>query len=212
MADMRIVIPCKPFSYGKSRLAGTIDDAARRDLCERLLNHALEAARALIAAERVHVVTSDPDAVSVARRHGAQYLLEPSRGLNAALSFARDSLTGNAVPAVGMLVLPIDLIKAGASDFRAALESTRDVTIAPDRLHQGTNLLSLSPAAARVFRFAFGNDSFAAHGRIARELGLSVAIVDNPSLAFDLDLPEDYETWMRANGTGREAFRHRVDR
>jgi 2-phospho-L-lactate guanylyltransferase len=41
------------------------------------------------------------------------------------------------------------------------------------------------------FAFAYGPDSFARHVASARAAGLTVRIVTDPSLAFDIDVPED---------------------
>ena len=41
------------------------------------------------------------------------------------------------------------------------------------------------------FEFAYGTDSFAAHIREAQRLGLSVRVVQDASLALDVDTPDD---------------------
>ena len=63
--------------------------------------------------------------------------------------------------------------------------------IAPDRHGVGTNGLSLPLPAARGFRFAFGDDSFALHQAEAARLGLIVEVIHSPTLAKDIDVPAD---------------------
>ena len=41
------------------------------------------------------------------------------------------------------------------------------------------------------FRFSYGPGSFDRHLDEARRLGLAVEVVDDPLLAFDVDLPDD---------------------
>ena len=62
------------------------------------------------------------------------------------------------------------------------------MVVVPDRHGRGTNALLLSPPDA--IKFAFGNDSRAAHQAAARAAGALSLEVDGP-LSLDLDLPED---------------------
>jgi 2-phospho-L-lactate guanylyltransferase len=63
------------------------------------------------------------------------------------------------------------------------------VLVVPDRRSDGTNLLSL-PASVG-FRFRYGPGSAAAHVDEAERLGLPSVVVDDPDLAWDVDLPDD---------------------
>ncbi|HEY1585877.1 MAG TPA: hypothetical protein VGH63_09340, partial [Polyangia bacterium] len=71
-----------------------------------------------------------------------------------------------------------------------AAAATHDVVLvrADDERH--TNALALSPG---VMTTAFGRaDSFDVHVAAARAAGLSVAVVDNARVAFDVDGPDDH--------------------
>jgi 2-phospho-L-lactate/phosphoenolpyruvate guanylyltransferase len=61
--------------------------------------------------------------------------------------------------------------------------------LVPDRQRKGTNVVSLPTASG--FRFAYGPGSFDRHLAEARRLSLTVDIVDDPSLAWDVDVPDD---------------------
>jgi 2-phospho-L-lactate guanylyltransferase (CobY/MobA/RfbA family) len=63
------------------------------------------------------------------------------------------------------------------------------VVIAPDRHEKGTNALLMSPAG--LINYDFGEDSFQRHCDRTRKAGARLEIVNLPSFALDLDLPED---------------------
>ncbi len=79
-------------------------------------------------------------------------------------------------------------------DVRLMLDKAKDppvVVVAPDRHRQGTNALLICPAG--LIRYEFGPDSFQRHCQIAQQAGARLEIVELPSLALDVDLPEDLE-------------------
>ena len=63
------------------------------------------------------------------------------------------------------------------------------VVIAPDRHRKGTNALLVCPAG--LIEYDFGPDSFERHCERARIAGARLEIFDLPSMALDVDLPED---------------------
>jgi 2-phospho-L-lactate guanylyltransferase len=64
------------------------------------------------------------------------------------------------------------------------------VVIAPSR-DGGTNALLLRPPG--VIEFAFGPRSFERHCLLAQAAGLPVRVLDSPTLAIDVDWPEDLQ-------------------
>lgn len=203
------VIPVKPFSEGKSRLAGYMSPQERRTLNCNLLTRTLDAIRLADIDSETVVVSRDNDALDVAARLGSHVLTEepstpqsletdsqpipaaPEIQLNAAL--AQASRYAMARGATRVLVLPTDMPKLTAEDVRT-MASTRSrapqINIAPSR-DGGTNALMLQPPQA--IPFAFGRDSFQRHRRLAAEAGIPLNVVESDSLVFDIDLPEDYE-------------------
>ena len=203
------IVPVKPFSEGKSRLAGYLSPQTRRALNRNLLTRTLDAIRlGQIDAETV-VVSRDNDALNLATRMGCHGLTEelsapqsletgsqlfpsaPEIHLNAAL--AQAARYAMARGATKVLILPTDMPNLTAEDVRT-MSSPRgrgpQVSIAPSR-DGGTNALMLQPVQA--IPFAFGRDSFQRHQRLAAEAGIPVRVVESDSLVFDIDLPEDYE-------------------
>jgi 2-phospho-L-lactate guanylyltransferase len=63
------------------------------------------------------------------------------------------------------------------------------VTLVPDRRDDGTNVACIP--TGRGFRFAYGPGSFARHAAEARRCGLSLRIVRDRALAWDVDQPDD---------------------
>jgi 2-phospho-L-lactate guanylyltransferase len=74
------------------------------------------------------------------------------------------------------------------------LERVKDppvVVVAPDRRRQGTNALLVCPAG--LIEYDFGPGSFQRHCERARAVGARLEILELPSLALDMDLPEDLD-------------------
>jgi 2-phospho-L-lactate guanylyltransferase len=200
---LQVLIPCKSFGTGKSRLSTMLDTKERRALCADFLRATLTLGLSLVPSGRCHVVTDDPEAKTLVTACGAAIIDDPGGGLNAALDAARAHLCGDATADTAILVLPIDLPLATATAMRELLADTADVAIAPDRARTGTNALYLGPAAACRFPFRFGRGSFALHCEAAAAARLSLHIVESAALAFDVDRSADYREWQRQGG--REA-------
>ncbi len=190
---MDILVPCKVFAVAKSRLAPRLGPEARLRLSVWLLRHTLSKSLALTSAGHVHLITGDADAAAIGREHGVHVIPDEGAGLNAAISRGRDAVVaGGGRP----VILPIDLPLATAQAIGAAAATDADVVVAPDMRREGTNLLCLSAKAAPGFVFSFGPDSLTTHRAEAEARGHSLAVVDDPRLAFDIDQPADFDAWQ----------------
>lgn len=187
---MDILIPCKGFARGKTRLAGVLTPDQRAQLCAALFLHTL--GQALATGARVAVVSEDAEVARLARAQGALAVPDPGGGLNAALTEGASVLGGDAP----LMLLPVDLPGITAASL-AALPLTKGVTLVPDRHNDGTNLMLLSPDARRNFRLAYGANSLVRHCRLARDLSLALLIWRDPVLALDLDTPADLDALRR---------------
>jgi 2-phospho-L-lactate guanylyltransferase len=110
----------------------------------------------------------------------------PGLGLNGAVAAGVDHLAHRGVDRV--VVVHADLPLARDLTW---LADTAGVTLVPDRHHDGTNAACV-PARAG-FAFAYGPGSFDAHRREARRLGLTVRLVPDPHLGWDVDVPADLD-------------------
>jgi 2-phospho-L-lactate guanylyltransferase len=182
---IRILIPCKPLNSGKTRLAGVLPEQERAVLCASLLAQTIALAAGIAPTT---VVTSDPAVADICRRHNAQVFAEPARAdLNTALAAAYRDFS----PRDAVLVLPIDLpLLTSATILRVCADEDL-MTIVPDRVQRGTNLLLLPRQFDRSFRFRYGIDSFGQHRAEAQRLGVSCRVCLFPDAAFDLDTPDD---------------------
>ncbi|MBC6940950.1 MAG: 2-phospho-L-lactate guanylyltransferase, partial [Anaerolineae bacterium] len=176
------IVPVKPLRRGKSRLSTTLSEDERAQLNEKLLKHTLETLTSLKELEQVLVVSRDPHALTVARRHGARTVREDGQPhLNTAL--ARATVVAKVHATRGVLILPADLPLLEPADIRALIERAKDppvVVIAPDRREEGTNALLMSPAG--LIEYDFGVGSYRRHCEHARKAGARLEVVKLPSL------------------------------
>ena len=191
------IVPVKPLRLGKSRLAETLSEDERTDLNSRLLAHTLTTLAAIPEIEQVLVISRDPAALALARNHGARTLQENgSPQLNVAL--ARATVVVKNYQTHGVLIVPADLPLLTPQDVHLMLERAVDppvVVLAPDRHKQGTNCLLICPVG--LIEYEFGPGSFQKHMAQAQAAGARLEIVDLPSLALDMDLPEDLDQVSR---------------
>ena len=187
------IVPVKPLRYGKSRLAGVLTPDERLDLNRRMLAHTLDTLTAMPEIEHVLVISRDQSALALAREHGARTVQENnSPQLNVALT--RATVVAKNYATRGVLIIPADLPLITPEDVRVMLERAVDppvVVVAPDRRHDGTNAMLVCPAG--IIEYEYGPNSFQRHSELARKAGARLEICELPSLALDMDLPEDLE-------------------
>jgi len=187
------IVPVKPLRWGKSRLAGVLSQEERTDLNSQLLTHTLETLKAIPEIEHVLVISRDPAALSLARSHGARTVQENGAPeLNIAL--ARATIVAKNYSTSGVLIVPADLPLITPEDVRAMLDLAKDppvVVLAPDRHRSGTNALLVCPVG--LIEYDFGPGSFQRHCERAHQAGARLEICELPSIALDMDLPEDLE-------------------
>lgn len=181
-----VLLPVKAFSTAKVRLAPVLGPAARAELARRMAEQVLRAAAPLPVA----VVCDDPEVARWARRLGAEVIDAPGRGLNGAVAAGVASL--EQAGAREVLVAHADLPAAGGLH---TLVGFSGVTLVPDRRRDGTNVVAVP--AGSGFRFAYGPGSFDRHLHQVQRLGTRWRVVDDPGLAWDVDVPDDLEQVAR---------------
>jgi 2-phospho-L-lactate guanylyltransferase len=187
------IVPVKPLQRGKSRLAEVLTQEERLDLNRRLLVHTMDTLTAIPDIEHVLVISRDQAALALAREYGARTVQEHGAPqLNIALT--RATIVAQTYATRGVLILPADLPLITPEDIQTLLSRAVDppvVVISPDRRRQGTNALLVCPAG--VIKYEFGPGSFQRHCARARQAGARLEICELPSLALDMDLPEDLQ-------------------
>jgi len=187
------IIPVKPLRRGKSRLSGVLSLEARTALNHYLLSNTLEILASVPEIEYSLVVSRDPQALTIAREYGARTVQEQgSPQLNVALTRATMVALSHSVQ--GVLIVPADLPLLTIDDIHEVVKQAVDppvVVITPDRHHQGTNALLISPPG--LIQYEYGPDSFHRHCLQAERAGARLEICERGSVALDIDFPEDLE-------------------
>jgi 2-phospho-L-lactate guanylyltransferase len=177
------ILPVKSFGRAKQRLGDAVAD--KPALAAAMVADVLEALARVPELDGVIVVTAEAAAADAARAAGAQVVHDPvEAGQSAAVA-----LGIAATDAERALLVPGDCPALDPAEVRALLAHSAPVVIVPDRHGQGTNALLLTPPD--VMEPAFGEGSFARHAARARAAGATVRVADLPSLALDVDTPED---------------------
>lgn len=185
------IVPVKPLRRGKSRLAPVLSDEDRAALNQKMLLHTVDILKQIPDLGDVLVVSRDPEALALAREHGARTLQEDGAPqLNVALQ--RATVVAKSYMADSVLILPADLPQISKEDVLAMVEAGQEppvVVIAPDHHREGTNALFVNPAG--LIEYDFGQGSFERHCESARIAGATLKVLDLHSLARDVDVPED---------------------
>ncbi len=188
---LAVIVPMKSLRLAKQRLRPAVADDERLHLARTMLAHVLTAIGASGVADLPVVVSPDPEVLALARVQGFGALCERQPGYNEAVTQA--ARWAQVREAATVLVLPADLPRLEPGDVRALVvlagEGSRAVVIAPDTGETGTNALLVRPPF--LLPFSFGPASFARHCALARAAGVEPAVYRSPSLAHDIDLPDD---------------------
>lgn len=191
------VIPLNWLDRAKSRLAGALSPAERRELALALADITLRALLESGTLAGVAVISPDPAALAWAASRGAIALGQRTEarraGLNAGLRQARAWAVERR--ASGLLIALGDLPLLSVDDIRRFVAMTRlyerVVALATDRAGDGTNLLLARPTT--LAPIAYGRGSFARHRRQAQRMGAPVVEFHAPGAAFDVDTPNDLD-------------------
>jgi len=179
-AAAAVLVPVKAFAHAKQRLSDALDPAARQALAMAMAATVLQAAGPL----RTAVVCDDDEVRAWAEAQGAEPIWTPGLGLNGALEAGVVHLARRGVERVVVAHADLPL----ATDL-TWLADGDGVTLVPDRHGDGTNVACVPSGAG--FAFAYGAGSFTAHRAEAGRLGLTVRLVPDPRLGWDVDVPAD---------------------
>jgi len=194
-----VVLPVKRFARAKTRVVETIGPPGRAAILRAMLADVLVALDAAREVERVIMVTGEGRAEKVAMERAKrsptpfEVLRDPTdHGHSEAATLG--IVRAKALGATCAALLPCDCPLLDPSELDAALSefSGGTVGVATDRHGTGTNMLVLSPADA--IGPAFGPGSRERHLDRAHRAGYEAKLLNVPSLALDLDTPEDLET------------------
>jgi 2-phospho-L-lactate guanylyltransferase len=190
------ILPVKSFAAAKQRLQDELTPGPRRALAEAMFSDVLVALRRAASVDRVLVVTGDRDAQQIAGGHGTLVLDDSERGHNEAAT--RGIQVALETGADRALLVPGDCPMLDPAELEALLSrpvGPRSALVVPDRHGTGTNALLLTPPDSLAP--AFGPDSCEQHVLNAALAGTTYEVVEMPSLAMDVDTPEDLAELQR---------------
>ncbi len=185
------LVPVKRFGGGKSRLLGAYSPAAVARLQAAMLEDVLSALTAAPGIDLTAVATEDPAVADRAKALGARPLLGGPPGLNPSLNAAGAQLAADG--ARGLLVVLGDVAGALPAELGAIVGAIEElggkgVVLVPS--HDGGSA-ALLRAPCDAMACGFGPESAERHRRLAAEAGVPFRELALPSLAVDLDRPED---------------------
>lgn len=198
---MAAIVPAKALDRAKGRLAGLLSEEERRHLALAMLEDVLCSLRSVARLQTIVVVSPDDGALALARRLGAEPVVEQPfvRGINQALDRGLAYLAPRGIEA--LLVLPADVPGVAPGDIEAVLDALppeEGMVICPSA-RGGTGALALRPPGLIPFRF--GPDSFTLHRREAAARGVPMRVLRVDSLSNDIDEPPDLRSfWQRGGG------------
>jgi 2-phospho-L-lactate guanylyltransferase len=207
---MWVVVPSKSLDRAKSRLASVLSTAERRNLVLAMLGDVLATLAKSNGVQGIVVTSSDPAISALVASHGAElFSSDGDTDLSSALASTNGFLEQCGANAV--MVVPGDIPLVGVSDIAAAVDAMgtgSSVTLAPDNLGFGTNLLAMS--SPRLIPYSFGTDSFRRHQSAARAREIEPIILETPRLGLDIDAPADLRMFME-NASPTRAYEYIVD-
>lgn len=198
------VLPVKGFASAKQRLAAGLTPDQRQALAEAMFRDVLTALAHTSQIDGVFVVSAESRARAIAREHGVRVLADAEHGHNAAALVGVDAALE--VGADRALLVPGDCPALDPREVDRLLVRPADppsVLIVPDRHGTGTNALLLNPP--RALSPSFGPGSCERHASLARDAGVLAEVVEVPSLAMDVDTPEDLDALEALLGSAETA-------
>ena len=186
------IIPMKPLSEGKTRLARQMTKEQRAELVAGMLWRVINAIRGA-SIELFWVIGGDERVRALTRNMDGLWLEEMGSNLNDTLgkAFDRAFKQGHSV-----MYLPGDLPFIKSSDIHSLMRSSErgnNVTLAPARRDGGTNGIMVPNGIPFIPQL--GQRSFARHLAQAASNKVSVAICYSQGLSFDLDTVDDLEAY-----------------
>ncbi len=203
------ILPVKRFAHAKRRLEAALAAGARRALAEAMFSDVLTALRRVEAIDAIVVVTADPGAQRIAEGYGARAVEDAAEsGQDHAVLLG--VAAARELGAAQALCLAGDCPALDPAALGALLGKPRTATrwaaIVADRHGTGTNGLLLCPPDA--FEPRYGPDSFARHAELAEAAGVSLEVAELPSLALDVDTPDDLAALQQRLATQRGGAAH----
>ncbi|HEY4265747.1 MAG TPA: 2-phospho-L-lactate guanylyltransferase [Micropepsaceae bacterium] len=197
----------KSFAQSKTRLAAHFSPQARAALAAALCADFFAMIAGVARANRVFVVSREPQALERARALGWETIVETEQ-ISESHSVDAASRICAAQGVSALLRIPMDLPLVTAADIDEILAEAANApscVIVPSFDGTGTNALLRSPPS--LFASHFGPDSFARHLEEAERCGARVKILHNAHIARDVDEWDDLRALLGHTRASSETAR-----
>jgi 2-phospho-L-lactate guanylyltransferase len=200
-----VLLPVKDFKNAKQRLSPAFDPEFRAGLAEAMFLDVLQALSHARVAQRVIVFTAADRVMELARPFGFEVIFEKTvNGHSAAVNGMVEELTATSSV---ILSIAADLPRLASSEVDFVLNvATEPVTLIPSRDWTGTNGVVFIPPAR--ISMEYGEGSFRRHLSKASAAGLRSDVLNLPGIAFDIDTPEDLQSFLDDPRTESETWRY----
>jgi 2-phospho-L-lactate guanylyltransferase len=197
-----ILIPVKNLSDAKQRLSPVLSPDQRLALARAMCEDVLEEVARWRGRPPVAVVTGDPFARDLAVRLQFEVIADGvNPGETGAIEMATAVCRERGAPSTLVVPADIPLIESAELERIAKSAPPGGAVLVPDAAGRGTNAAWRAPAD--LFPLRFGNDSFLPHLAAAKATGMPCVVLKLPSVARDVDRPDDLEELAAASGSRR---------
>lgn len=184
-----ILVPVKSLKQAKQRLAPVLDQPARTQLAQAMLQDVLETIASWKGRPDVAIVSCDSFALSLASAYGFEIIADhKNSGETEAIELATRVCE---MRGLDTLVIPADIPLLQSWELQTILDAAPKIgsVLVPAGDGRGTNAALRRPAA--LFPLRFGNDSFKPHLAAAQASGQPCVVLSLPGIAVDVDNPAD---------------------
>jgi 2-phospho-L-lactate/phosphoenolpyruvate guanylyltransferase len=197
-----ILVPVKNLSSAKQRLASVLDQPSRTALAQAMLHDVVSTLRNWGNRPAVALVTSDPYATEVARRHEFEVIADSENpGETGAIEMATRICEQRGVDSTLVIPADIPLIQSWELDEILKHAPEQGSVLVPAADGRGTNAAFRRPA--NLFPLRFGNDSFKPHHAAAQATNKPCIVLRLPGIAVDVDNPADLQDLISLPGETR---------
>lgn len=185
------ILPVKPFSDAKERLATGLAAEQRRVIAEAMVRDVIAALGRARELDGVVVVSNEPKLAAIAGEVADAIISDELTGHSDAATAGVRWAIEHDFARVVMLPGDCPLLDADELDdlLRRCEDDKIEFAVIPDRMGTGTNALVISPPDAVAP--AFGPDSRQRHIALGLAASRRVAEHEVPTLALDLDTADD---------------------
>ena len=197
-----ILVPLKDSKHAKQRLAALLDQPARTELAQAMLEDVLEVIASWPKRPEVGLITRDPFALMLASRYNFQVIVDHANtGETDAVAMATHICESRGIEST--LVIPADIPLIKVEELQRIYDEApaEGSLLVPAGDGRGTNAILRRPAG--LFPLKFGNDSFLPHLALAKNSGKPWIVLKLEGIGVDVDNPEDLRKIAEAPGETR---------